>query len=321
MGNILNITNGDSAVEIMKKAGIPGKFLPWRDVLHDGPVPKGLGLEELSKIRAEFIISRGWGEPENIKRGFIERDDTLKSFREYEKVILWFEHDLYDQLQILQILDWFHDKDKNGVELSIICRDKYLGMLSPGEMKNLLIFEEPITEKHLVLSSKAWSAFRENSPKEWCQLLDEDISVLPYLKGAVIRMLEEYPNSDNGLSRTEQQALKIISKGESLAGKVFGLSQKSEERMFLGDSSFWVLLQEFIDSSPELLTLREGTKLTYPTARDQELRITPVGLDVLYSKRHWLDIKDYDRWIGGVHLECESVWCWNSSSGSVVKRA
>ncbi|MDF1643577.1 MAG: hypothetical protein P1U80_05275 [Pseudomonadales bacterium] len=312
MGDILNITNGDSAVEIMKKAGIPGKFLPWKDVLHDGPVPKGLGLEELSKIRAEFIIGRGWGEPENIRRDFIERDDTLKSFREYEKVILWFEHDLYDQLQILQILDWFHDKDKNGVELSIICRDKYLGMLSPGEMKNLLIFEEPITEKHLVLSSKAWSAFRENSPKEWCQLLDKDISVLPYLKGAVTRMLEEYPNSDNGLSRTEQQALKIISKGESLAGKVFGLSQKSEERMFLGDSSFWVLLQEFIDSSPELLTLREGTKLAYPTARDQELTITPVGLDVLYGKRHWLDIKDYDRWIGGVHLEHGSVWCWES---------
>lgn len=37
MRNILNITNGDCAVEIMKKADISGVFLPWRDVLHDGP--------------------------------------------------------------------------------------------------------------------------------------------------------------------------------------------------------------------------------------------------------------------------------------------
>jgi len=47
MRNILNITNGDCAVEIMKKADIPGTFLPWQDVLHDGPVPERLSLEEL----------------------------------------------------------------------------------------------------------------------------------------------------------------------------------------------------------------------------------------------------------------------------------
>ncbi len=67
MQNILNIINGDCAVEIIKKAGILGKILPRKDVLHDGSVPKGMALEELSEIRAEFIISRGWGKPEDIK--------------------------------------------------------------------------------------------------------------------------------------------------------------------------------------------------------------------------------------------------------------
>jgi hypothetical protein len=141
MRNILNITNGDSAVEIMKKAGIPGSYLPWQDVLHDGPVPAGLSLEELSKVRAKFIISQGWGMPENVERDFVERDNTLRSFEEYKKVILWFEHDLYDQLQILQILDWFHVNKNNGIDLSIICVDKYLGMLTPEEMKGLFKYE------------------------------------------------------------------------------------------------------------------------------------------------------------------------------------
>ena len=40
MERILNITNGDCAVDIMKKAGINGDFIPWRDVLYDGPVPR-----------------------------------------------------------------------------------------------------------------------------------------------------------------------------------------------------------------------------------------------------------------------------------------
>ena len=71
MKNILNITNGGSAVEIMKEANIEGVFLPWEDVLHDGPVPDNLSFENLSKVRAEFIIKRGWGTPKNIRKTFI----------------------------------------------------------------------------------------------------------------------------------------------------------------------------------------------------------------------------------------------------------
>lgn len=321
MKNILHITNGDTTVEIMKRAGISGQFLPWRDVLHDGPVPTGISLEKLSEIRAAFIISRNWGEPETIKRSFIDRDNILKSYREFDKVILWFEHDLYDQLQILQILDWFHENKESDVELSIICRDKYLGMLSPYQMKDLLKYEEVITERHLVLSNKAWAAFREASPHKWRQLLNEDTSVLPYLEGAVIRLLEEYPHCSNGLSRTAHQALEIVYKGNNLAGKIFGLNQEAEERFFLGDSSFWVILQELLDSKPALLKQPENITLAYPTAKDQELTITPAGLEVLSDKQNWLEFANPDRWIGGVHIEKSNLWCWNPESGSIVKRA
>ena len=33
-----------------------------------------------------------------------KRDAVLRRAREFGEVVLWFEHDLYDQLQILQIL-------------------------------------------------------------------------------------------------------------------------------------------------------------------------------------------------------------------------
>ena len=238
MGDILNITNGDSAVGIMKKANIPGVFLPWRDVLHEGPVPEGLSLAELSQIRAEFIISRGWGTPEAVTRDFIERDNLLKSYANYKKVILWFEHDLYDQLQILQILDWFHRHPPGETELSLICVDQYLGMLAPDEIMGLYTYEEPVTEKHLVLSGRAWSAFRSDSPGKWHDLLNTDTAALPFLEGAIIRLIEEYPGCSDGLSSTARQALKIISQGEQHPGRVFGRYQESEDRRFLSDSSF-----------------------------------------------------------------------------------
>jgi len=46
MESIRNITNGDFAVEIMERAGISGDILPWRNVLHMGPIPKKLFLDQ-----------------------------------------------------------------------------------------------------------------------------------------------------------------------------------------------------------------------------------------------------------------------------------
>ena len=94
----LNIVNGDACIHIMKKAHIKGDFLPWRDFLHEGAVPANLSLEALSKIRAKFISNYGLGSLEKIKKDFEARDRKLKSYKLYDKVVLWFEHDLYDQL-------------------------------------------------------------------------------------------------------------------------------------------------------------------------------------------------------------------------------
>jgi len=320
MSRTLNITNGDSAVEIMKQAGVSGEFLPWRDVLHEGPVPDGLSLEELSKVRAQFIAERGWGTVEEITDSFEQRDSVLKAFGSYQKVILWFEHDLYDQLQIIQILDWFHQQDIGDVELSIICTEQYLGLLSPEEMKLLVQFEQPITPEHLSLSAKAWTAFRSDTPENWCQLLDTDTSVLPFLEGAVVRLLEEYPNSANGLSRTAQQALTIISEGETAQGKVFAKNQQLEERVFLGDASFWVVLNELLGSSSPLITLSEGKESVLPASKAQQLTITQAGLDVLAGNVNWLDVCDIDHWIGGVHLAPSDIWCWSSDSKQLIQK-
>ena len=298
----------------MKKANIPGDFLPWQDVLHDGPAPKCSSLKELSEIRSKFIADRGWGTPEDVKRVFKERDTILASSEQYERVILWFEHDLYDQLQILQILDWFHLHRPKETSLSIICIDRYLGTLSAKEITALFQYEEPITEKHYMLANKGWSAFRSATPEKWHALLTTDTTALPFLHGAILRLLEEYPSCNNGLSRTAHQALKVILQGETHPGKIFGRSQESEDRLFMGDASFWFILNELLDSSPPLLKLAEGKSLTLPINPNQELTITPAGKAVLSGMANWLDIAEIDRWIGGVHLTPDNIWCWDADS-------
>ena len=318
MPKTLNITNGDCAADIMRKAGVPGDILPWRDVLHDGPVPDKLDLQQLSQVRAQFIIDRGWGEAEQIRQSFIERDRTLESVDQYKKVILWFEHDLYDQLQLLQILDWLGQNKPIKTDISIICVDQYLGTLSPQEMAALFEYEKIVTEPQFDLAHIAWSAFRSDTPQKWFALLAADTSALPFLDGAITRQLEEYPACTNGLSRTAHLALDVIHQGETRPGRIFERNQASEARHFMGDSSFWIILNELLASSPPLLHLPQAKQLSLPIRPEQALTLTPAGKEVLSSRRNWLESIQLDKWIGGVHLSADNLWCWDSLKHSIV---
>ena len=151
--------------------------------------------------------------------------------------------------------------------------------------------------------------------------MHDDTSVLPFLDDAIFRLLEEYPDCKSGLSRTAQKALDIIAKGEKRPGKLFGKYQNTEEKRFMGDSSFWVILQQLLASNPPLIKLAPGKQLTLPARPDQELSITSAGEKVLAGEWNWLDMLVLDRWIGGVHLTQENVWYWNPDSRVLKKRA
>jgi hypothetical protein len=128
---LLFITNGGPASGRLRASGLTGEILPWRDVLHEGPVPGGLSLEELADVRARFLAQRGWTTLEKARRDFAGRNATLAGYGDHEEVVLEEEHDLYDQLQLIQVLDWFSGSDLDGTRLSIVQTDEYLGTLEP----------------------------------------------------------------------------------------------------------------------------------------------------------------------------------------------
>ncbi|SFV64587.1 hypothetical protein MNB_SV-14-1789 [hydrothermal vent metagenome] len=300
MPKILNIVNGDVTVEIIKKANINGDFLPWRDFLHEGPVPQTVSIEELSKIRANFIHKQGFGSLEEIEKEFQERDEKLKSYHKYKKIILWFEHDLYDQLQLLQILSWFHNHDIKNIKLYLISIKNYLGESSEDDVRKLLLYEERVGKAHLDLAKKAWSAFTDSTPIAWFKLLEEDTHLLPFLRNAIIRMLEEYPSVRNGLSRSEHQALFVISKGIKNPKEIFQKCQKYEKQKFMGEVVFWKILDAFIEN--RVISSKENGQI---------LQITKQGKKVLNGEINYLHIKPIKRWIGGTKLTNDNVWCWN----------
>lgn len=331
---VLHITNGDCTASLMIQASIRGPILPWRDCLHEGPVPAGLSLRDLSAERARFLAECGYKTPAEIRREFAERDRTLEEFRDHGSVVLWFEHDLYDQLQILQLLDWFSDQPLDGTELGLICIGAYpgvepfhgLGMLSPDQLGGLLGCQIPVSDRQLIRGHAGWAAFRSPDPRRIPAFLEEDTSPLPFLAPALRRHLEEFPSTADGLSRTERQALAAVEGGATTPGEVFRAAQDMEEHRFMGDWSFWRVLDGLLVGPRPLLATGSGQSFRYPPEaevddgfRRQSLALTPDGERVLEGRADRLAWQPVDRWLGGVHLAPGlPEWRWDPESRTVV---
>jgi hypothetical protein len=87
---MLCVTNGDAVVaEVAAACGAASRrILPWRDVLHDGPVPGGLQPAELAAVRAAHLAGRGWGEETAIRATLLERDRRLAAADPDEEIVL-----------------------------------------------------------------------------------------------------------------------------------------------------------------------------------------------------------------------------------------
>ena len=229
MRNLI-ITNGGSAGGCLKEAYPDAQILPWRDLLHEGPVPLG---DDLSAVRADYI-GQMWDV--DAQPDFAARDEVMSNLSGHTSIRLWFEHDLYDQLQLLQVLDALKGQ---ALDVELVQADDFLGHDTPDTIKRWQDLASPVTEAQYDLASKAWLAFRQETPLDWAKLLDEDTNVLPHLHAAVLRMLEELPSARSGISRTERHILEAVDEGAVMPGQIFKTCQSCEEAQFMGNWSFF----------------------------------------------------------------------------------
>lgn len=329
---ILHITNGDSAAHGMRGGGIQGEILSWRDVLHEGPVPETNSLEELSGIRASWLADQGLGEKSGIERSFRERDDMLRRYSDFDEVVLWFEWDLYDQLQLIQILDFLSvdseaDREETGTRLSIVSYPGYLGSIEPEAFTALYASRAKISDAMLATARDAWKAFRSTDPRSLESVASSTSSTLEFLNGALTRHLEELPSTLNGLSRSEWQILQSVSQGPLAFHEIFRQTGNREDRLFCGDAIMARYIERMSLTETPLIAYTSGERIDAPRTeqdsrafRNAEMALTEAGRAVLAYEHDWLSLGGSDRWLGGVHLEKgKTSWRWNPDLRKVIQ--
>jgi hypothetical protein len=317
----LHVANGTSTTMTIEAAGIPGACSIWADPLYEGPVPGGLNDAELLDVRARYLGPADAPEHDiRLWRSPLERHES------YDELILWFEHDLFDQLNLIQLLTWIRDHLPATKPVSLICIGSFpgrphfkgLGELTPDELASLLETRQPVSSPQYETAQRAWQAFREPTPTALEELRHDDTSPLPYLAAAITRFLQEYPWTADGLSRSERRLLELA-QGDGIAlWKAFPRMYDGESVYHLTGESLAELSETLSRTSPPLLTVDRSD-----TAEGHDLRgivtVTDTGRSVLSGRQDRVAICGIDRWLGGVHLQNGGrIWRWDGTRQCII---
>jgi len=316
---MLHILNGDSTRMSLERSGVPGTLVVWPDILYEGPTPLVLG-DDWIRVRTAYLATGDHGGADEILENYRRRDAALEGYAAHEEVVFWFEHDLFDQLLLIRHLWWMDVRLRetasasraHATRFSLVCRDRYLGLLKPEEFPALFERRRAITGPQRRAGAAAWEVFCGPDPERLVPLAEAPSADLPFLPGALWRHLEEYPSVENGLARSEAQILRILSDGSRSPEDTFHALTRTEERVFMGDTSFWTIIRR-LAAGPHPLVVFDVAERPgrLPTGR---VGITDEGRGVLSGRADYVALNGIDRWLGGVHLTPAGLWRWTGAS-------
>ena len=322
MGSTLVITSGDSEAELLRKAGLEGPILPWRDILTFGPVPGRLGLAKLSAVRAEALTWVGWNDGRDLAQSFAQRDATLAGHGSYDIVTLWFDDDTIDTLQLLQLLDYFNSEKRDLSTLRLIHTDKALHRFSRQQLAALARTSRPVQRQQMNQAVRAWAAFRSTTPELWVELFQFPRLGLKHIWRTIMVTMHTIPAIGSGLGLDEAYVLYRLDAAPRTVRSLLAELAKNSNRD-ITDWHFLYVVDGLADANEPLIAGRDGSAfrpgMVDPDRYlDSTLSITPLGKAVLCGERDHAAINRIDRWMGGTHITNDNLWRIERSSDRLM---
>ena len=306
MERIVHICNGDSTADTLSLADLPGDIRVWADALDEGPVLP-VSDDEHYRVRGEYWASRGLGSAADQAKRLADYDRGADEATSAEEVILWFEHDLFDQLALIRLLSRFARRGM-PTQLTIVSIDRHpevpnflgLGELQATQLAELWPRRTPLSRDAIDEAVTSWVAVTANDPRA-LPFLTKRVKALPFLAGALERQLEELPDPTSGLSRTERQILAAVARGET---NLVAAAHAIDPRYPITDLTL-------------ARTLATLTKCGFIA----DSAVTPLGRQALAGAIDRVHESGIDDWRGGVRLSGRGpVWRWHGPERRLIER-
>ncbi|MEE6450017.1 DUF1835 domain-containing protein [Gottfriedia acidiceleris] len=300
-----HIVNGDVVGGKIKS--LNDNIVVWREMYDFGPLSQDWPLEETYKRRAEFFEQKLQIPSSFFIENCQSQYQLLNELSRSEEVVLWFEHDRYDQVTILYLLS---ELSALGFQkISMVSINEYdgiepfygLGQLSSEQLIGLLSTKQEVTDEQIEEACAGWKAYCSDNLDGLNELIQK-CHALPFLKQALLSHMTYFPSQQNGLNDVEFLALSMINEGINSFAELFNNLVKKRTNDGLSDLYFAAILNELMDGEHPLV----GSDSELPSFKHHnpkaKIELTKGGLDVLSGKANRMNLIGIDWWVGGVHL-------------------
>jgi hypothetical protein len=321
----LHVRCGSDLQRPLRDAGFAGAFHEFCDPFCQGPV-RDLPRPALIAERAAFL-TQTYGRTHGAARKRLASEYAwFDRIDQYDEIVLWFEHDVYDQLILAYLLKELPRARK--ARLMLVCVERVpavptffgLGQLAPEVLRLLHAQRTPVDPAQQALGARVWSALTSPSPEALHRLASAATEPLPPMGPALLRHLQELPSTRDGLSLTERHSLELLAASGPMEARALftRLVHEREAAPFLGDLMYWPILQELatigvLDAPP-----RGDHHDSWPK---RIVSLTAHGQAVQAGKLDRVAL-GCDRWLGGVHVRAGSpCWRWDEAGQMPVLTA
>jgi hypothetical protein len=326
----LILTMDDTGAGTLRDAGLADIVLPFGFRFVWGPLPSDAELVTAVAPRsAQHVqITDHWlwnihrkhlGETGSNEIGLIdlcERCETIK---------LWIDPDPNAQLTLIWLLDYLRHHAKIASKLTLVQADTAIGGHLPEQVATWRLPAIRILNDHLEQASTAWRAYRAPTPQDWFNLLSKDLSILPNLRRAVVKLLEELPMRATGLGATEMRMLQLLSEG--IMNPIGLFPHHRHQRKVFGYWEAGSLLDGLAHCpAPAVSGLGEGpfpferygSRTLHERYARSRVSLTVLGEAILKWTEDFSRHNPISRWWGGTRLTNDSLWRWDPGYRALI---
>jgi len=294
-----HVFNGDSTAEAFAHSGLEGQEFVWREVVVQGPCRGIPGHESFFGPRRTFFQNELGMSAESYYSLTEEEWLRMSGASRHGEWVLWYEYDVFCQLNLVALLAGIHAWSNPPDQLSLICvgekpddRWETLANYTPDQFPNLLETRRALTHDDLLYAATVWEALTKSDPNLLLPFVQTPHHTFPYLGQAIAYYLRQFPQVHNGLNTLEDILIQEISQSPKSQRELIGTVLRQRNHPFgFGDLQWMWYLKEV-----RPLWLQE----------DKHLALTPLGKKVLEGKTAFRDHLP-GRQFGGARAEA-FVW-------------
>ncbi|MCL7763095.1 DUF1835 domain-containing protein [Polaribacter sp. Z014] len=265
--SILHITNGDSTTNYLKNLNFSGDFITWREMLCEGKTTVDVGSETFWKTRFDFLKTSY----SISKKKFI--DFTLKEYRtlcskkESKEIVLWFDHDLFCQINMIAVISWLKIYRK-GYHISLVTSSKTkdsnklksFSELTKNQMQQHYKSRIDLSLDDIEYADYIWQLYCSDSPLRLETVYKfNPMSPFIHLADALAAHLQRFPSIKNGLNQIENTILETAN-SHNFSSKPQLVNQLLESQTIYGFGD--LQYEHHIEQLQKLFTSFDPVKLS-----------------------------------------------------------